>query len=72
MDDSACVTVVDSQGEADIILGLLRANGIRCGQRGPEIAAPNSGPFSAAREILVNKDDLETARQLLAAAPREK
>jgi hypothetical protein len=63
------LTVVGSQGEADIVCALLRANGIRCGERAAEVAVPGAGGFGGPREILVSKDDLEAAHDLLAAKP---
>jgi hypothetical protein len=57
---------VASQGEADVICSLLRAYGIRCGER----AASESGEPVAVGglgEILVSADDLEAAREVMAA-----
>jgi hypothetical protein len=61
------LTVVPGETEAEVICGLLRANGIECGYRDTDaIDSPledfmTSGP----REILVHEGDLETARALL-------
>jgi hypothetical protein len=63
------LTVVGSQAEADIICGLLRANGVRCSERSAGLAPPGTGGFGGWREILVSKDQLEAARELLAATP---
>jgi hypothetical protein len=62
------LTVVGSQGEADIICSLLRVNGIECGERAAD-ASFEGGGFGGWREILVSKGQLEAARELLAAAP---
>jgi hypothetical protein len=63
------LSVVSSQGEADIICGLLRTNGIRCGERALN---PNVYDFGVGgwRELLVGPSDLEAARDVLAAVPR--
>jgi hypothetical protein len=66
MDDVARLTAVASQGEADVICSLLRAYGIRCSER----AASESGEPAAVggwREILVGTDDLDAAREVMAA-----
>jgi hypothetical protein len=59
--------VVGNSMEADTICGLLRTEGIACDHRQTDMGAGagdavgDSGP----REILVARDDLESARQLV-------
>lgn len=60
------LTVVGSQTEADIICSLLRANGIRCGERATDVSIQGVGGYGGWREILVSKDQLKAARELLA------
>ena len=68
-DQTVVLTVVPVETEAEVLCGLLRANGIECGYRDTDaIDSPledfmTSGP----REILVHEADLETARALLPA-----
>jgi hypothetical protein len=57
------LTVVASQGEADVICSMLRAEGIECSER---LADSAESGFS--REILVAPTDLAWARELLASA----
>ena len=56
------LTVVGSQGEADVICSLLRAAGITCSERMAD-SIETSGGW---REILVPEADLDSARELLA------
>jgi type III secretory pathway lipoprotein EscJ len=60
----ARLTVVPSQGEADVICSLLRAEGITCAERMAD-SVESSGAW---REILVSESDLASARELLASA----
>jgi hypothetical protein len=59
--------VVGNSLEAETICGLLRTEGIACHHRQTDLGAGagdgvgDSGP----REILVARDDLESARQLV-------
>ncbi len=59
--------VVGNSLEAETICGLLRTEGIACDHRHTDVGAGagdaigDSGP----REILVARDDLESARQLV-------
>jgi putative signal transducing protein len=61
--------VVGNSMEAETICGLLRTEGIACDHRQTDMGAGagdavgDSGP----REILVARDDLESARQLVTA-----
>ena len=69
MADVVRLTVVGSQGEADVICGLLRAHGITAGDRVADVSAEWSGGYGGWREILVSEDDVEAARELLAGTP---
>jgi hypothetical protein len=59
--------VVGNSLEAEVVCGLLRTEGIACDHRRTDVGAGagdavgDSGP----REILVARDDLESARQLV-------
>jgi hypothetical protein len=44
------LTVVASQAEADVICGLLRVNGIECGERVTDVSAWQRGSEAAGRE----------------------
>jgi hypothetical protein len=68
--DVVQLTIVH-HGEAEVLLGLLRAYGVECGDRPANVSGENDGSFGGWREILVNDDDLETARELLAATPEK-
>jgi type III secretory pathway lipoprotein EscJ len=57
------LTVVASQGEADVICSLLRSEGIQCSDRMTD--SIDSGGW---REILVPESDLAAARELLKIA----
>jgi hypothetical protein len=58
------LTVVESQGEADVICSMLRAEGIRCSER----QAHSIEDKRDRREILAAESDLPRARELLASA----
>jgi Putative prokaryotic signal transducing protein len=62
------LTVVPDEGEAEALCGLLRTEGIECSYRDTDISAGGifgGRTFGGWREILVDEDDLEQARQLL-------
>jgi hypothetical protein len=65
--DVVQLAIVGSQGEADVICSLLRAHEIRCADRAADISAERGGGFGGWREILVQPEDLDTARELIAA-----
>jgi hypothetical protein len=65
MADLVRLTVVASQGESDVICGLLRSGGIGCDNRA---ADPADTILSGWCEILVSADDLEAAREMLAGS----
>jgi hypothetical protein len=62
------VTVVSGVPEAEMVCGLLRSNGIKCGYRDTEAIDTLLEDFGAAgpQEILVSAADLEDAKALLA------
>jgi Putative prokaryotic signal transducing protein len=57
------LTVVPTQGEAEVICGLLRANGIPCAHREVELASQAFGGWW--NEILVPENRLAEARELV-------
>ena len=62
------VTTVPGEPEAEVLCGLLRANGIKCGHRPTaesDSAFEGFGGEGGTREILVDPSDLEAARELL-------
>ena len=61
------VTVVPGETEAELVCGLLRSAGIKCGYRDTEAIDSAIEDFIASgpREVLVAPDDLEAAKQLL-------
>jgi hypothetical protein len=65
--EGVVVTVVSDEPEAEIVCGLLQANGIDCAYRDTEAIDSPLEDFTAAgaREILVRPADLEAARALL-------
>jgi len=64
------LTVVASQGEADVICSLLRTAEIKCADRATDMFVERGGGFGGRREILVDETDLAAARELLASAQR--
>ena len=68
MEEPVRVTTVPGEPEAEVLCGLLRATGIKCGYRPtdePDSAFEGFGGEGGEREILVAPADLETARALL-------
>ncbi len=65
MADLTRLTVVASQGEADVICSLVRSADIRCAERAADISAERGGSFGGWREVLVEDGDLTSARELL-------
>jgi len=61
------VTVVPGETEAEIVCGLLRSAGIKCGYRDTQAIDSTIEDFIASgpREVLVSEEDLEAAKQLL-------
>jgi hypothetical protein len=68
-EEGVVVTVVASGPEADVVCGLLRTAGIDCTYRDTDTIDSSLEEFTAAgpREILVRAEDLDAARELLAA-----
>jgi hypothetical protein len=61
-------TTVPGEPEAEVLCGLLRANGIKCAHRPTaeeDSAFEGFGGEGGTREILVDPADLEVARALL-------
>jgi hypothetical protein len=63
------LTIVRSEAEAEMLCGMLRANGITCGHRQTNVGAgaadgfPGVGPL----EVFVAEGDTRRARELLGA-----
>jgi hypothetical protein len=60
--------IAADEGEAEVVCGLLRAEGIRCFHRVTDLTA-HLIPYLASggwREVLVNEEDLPRARELIA------
>ena len=72
-EDVVVLTVVSGEPEAEIVCGLLRANGIECGYRDTEAIESSLEDFtpSGPREILVRAADLEDAKLVLAGTDGE-
>ena len=68
LSDMTSLTVVATQGEADVICSLLRAHGIECAERATDISAERGGGYGGWREVFVSETDLGVARELIAAA----
>jgi hypothetical protein len=69
-DRTVVLTVVPGETEAELLCGLLRANGIECGHRDTDAIDSPIEDFIASgpREVLVHEGDLESARALLPEA----
>jgi hypothetical protein len=61
----ARLTVVSSQGEADVVCSMLRAEGIDAHDRASGPNPERGGGSGGWREILVRDDQLDVARELL-------
>jgi hypothetical protein len=69
MSDTVRLTVVAGEGQAELVCGLLRAEGIRCYHRSTDVSAEAAlASLGQWREIVVLSDDLSRARELLDAA----
>jgi hypothetical protein len=70
-EENVVVATVANELDADVVCGLLRANGINCWtQDTEEIDDPNedfieSGPH----EVVVSATDADAAKQILSATP---
>ena len=69
--DEVVVSVVETEPEAQIVIGLLRSNGIDSYYRDTQAIDSPLEDFTAAgaREIVVRAVDEEAAKELLAADP---
>jgi hypothetical protein len=71
-DEPVRLLIASNEPEAEIVCSLLRADGLRCAHRITDLAFGSGGelPSSGAgpREVLVRQDELERAREVLAAA----
>ena len=68
MAETVRLTVVPNEGEAEILCGLLRAEGIICAHRYTNVSsgsADASTTFGGWREVLVREDDIDRARELI-------
>jgi hypothetical protein len=63
------LTVVPSENEAEVICGLLRVNGIPCGQREADFTA--EGFRGWWHEVLVPPGRLDEARELLSSSAHD-
>ncbi len=69
MSEPVHLTVVPDEGAAEILCGMLRAEGLECAHRPTNIGSGSvdgSASFGGWREVLVREDDLERARELIA------
>jgi hypothetical protein len=70
MADFVYLTIVPTEGEAELLCALLRTEGIDCDHRSTNMSAgamdglPGAGP----REIVVAEDGLARALEILAAS----
>lgn len=72
MGETVRLTVVPDEGAAEALVGLLRSEGIECFYRDTDVSAAGifgGTTFGGWREILVDEDDLERARELLPDEP---
>jgi putative signal transducing protein len=68
-DEPVGVTVVRNQSEAEVVCGLLRANGIECAYRQTSFGAGSmDGMPGGAQEVLVAEADAQRARELIEAS----
>lgn len=65
MGEPVRLTIVRDAGEAEVLCGLLRTEGIPCIYRVTDQSAELQ--YGAWREVLVNEADLTRARELLPA-----
>jgi Putative prokaryotic signal transducing protein len=65
--DPVHLMFVHDEGEAELVVGLLRSSDIPCEWRMTTQGLAGVGGASGPREILVDRKDLETAQALLAA-----
>jgi hypothetical protein len=63
----ASLTVVATQGEADVICSLLRAHRVECAERATDVSAERGGGYGLARSLR-HETDLGAAHEVIAAA----
>jgi hypothetical protein len=68
MRDTVRLTAVPNEAEAEVILGLLRSEGIEGFSRPGEMSTQGLMGQGSWHEVLVYESDLARARELLAAA----
>lgn len=59
--------IASDEGKAEVVCGLLRSEGIRCFHRITDFTAESPAGTGGWREILVNEEDLQRARELVEA-----
>jgi len=64
---SVRLTVVPDEGEAELLCGQLRAEGIQCAHGPTDISAERALEFGGWRQVVVDEADLARARELLPA-----
>ncbi|MCW2960613.1 MAG: putative prokaryotic signal transducing protein [Thermoleophilia bacterium] len=71
MADPVRLTIVRNELEAELVLGLLRNSGILCMARISNVGFGSGGELASSgggqRDVLVNPEDLDAARELLGA-----
>ena len=69
MNEAARLTMSENEIEAEILCGMLRAEGIQCVHRPTNYSSDQSmgGGLGGWREVLVDEADLDRARKLLPA-----
>jgi len=65
------VVVVDRRSEADLIVGLLRSNGLRAGIFADDAGGTNPELQMGGVRVMVDPEDEADARQLLAEVQSE-
>jgi hypothetical protein len=68
------LTMVRSEAEAEVLCGMLRANGIACGYQQTNVGAGAADGFTrgGALEIFVAAGDVKPARKLLSPDQTER
>ena len=61
------LTMVRSEAEAEVLCGMLRSNGIKCGYQQTNVGAGAADGFTRGGllEVFVGEDDASEARKLL-------
>lgn len=71
MAEPVVLSEVSTEGEAELVVSLLRGAGIECAHRMSNRAAGAYGVTSGAGpyDVLVHPEDLDAAREVLSATP---